>query len=100
MPPRQQRQPMPPMHRQAYGAEYGPQYQARQQGHPGHQFLYENQHPQMPPHQMPPQQMHPQQMPRRRFPGDINQLMDHAGKVSEGINIMRQIGAFFNTFRG
>lgn len=94
------------MQRQAYGYDepYGLPYPARHQQHPQHdphhQYLYEHQQPQMPPHHQ-HQHQHPQQQPmqRRRFPQNMNQFMDHAGKVSEGINIMRQIGAFFNMFR-
>ncbi|MDN4494752.1 hypothetical protein [Ureibacillus aquaedulcis] len=71
--------------------------QQHQQGHQQHQQGYP-QPPQGYPQQHQGYQQQPQQGPRRRLP-DMNRMMDHAGKVSEGINIVRQIGALFNLYR-
>jgi len=48
--------------------------------------------------QQPPNDF-PEQGPRRRFPENLNTMMSHAGKIYEGVNIVRQIGSFFNMFR-
>ncbi len=66
---------------------YGPGYEM---GRPDSPYMYEQQQPPGFPQQ---------QGPRRRLPENLNMMMNHAGKISEGINIMRQIGAFFNMFR-
>ncbi|MFC7686220.1 hypothetical protein [Ureibacillus sp. GCM10028918] len=104
------RGPVPPGYRPNYG-------QPNEMRRPENPYLYNQQHPQGYPqqpqgyHQQPQgypqqaqgyqqqqQQGYPQQGPRRRLP-DMNRMMDHAGKVSEGINIVRQIGALFNFYR-
>lgn len=109
------RGPVPPAHRQNFGQPnemrrpenpylYNQQpqgYQQPPQGYPQQPQGYQQQaqgHPQYPQGYQQQPQGYPQQGPRRRLP-DMNRMMDHAGKVSEGINIMRQIGALFNFYR-
>ncbi|KGR76143.1 hypothetical protein CD33_08190 [Ureibacillus sinduriensis BLB-1 = JCM 15800] len=95
---------MPPAYRQSFV----PPNEMRRPENP---YLYNQQPPQQAQgfpqqgYQQPPQgypqqvQGFPQQQgPRRRMP-DMNRMMDHAGKISEGINIVRQIGALFNFYR-
>ena len=84
-----------------YRPNFGPSNEMRRPDNP---YMYNQQQPQRNPQQQMPQgypqqvpQGYPQQAPRRR--PDINRMMDHAGKISEGINIVRQIGALFNFYR-
>lgn len=107
--------------RGVYGQNFGPQNDMRRPNSP---YLYNQEPPQgfqqqpqryqqqSQGYQQPPQryqqqsqgyqqqpQKFQQQQGQRRFPENLNTMMNHAGKVSEGINLMRQIGSFFNLFR-
>lgn len=75
------RRAVPPAFRQ----NFGPPYEVRRPDSP---YMYE---------QVPRE--FSQAGPRRRFPENLNTMMNHAGKIYEGVNIVRQIGAFFNFFR-
>lgn len=72
---------MPPAFRQNFGQPY-------EQRRPDSPSMYNRQ-----------PQGYPQQGARRGFPENLNTMMNHAGKIYEGVNIVRQIGAFFNLFR-
>lgn len=85
VPPNEMRRPENP-----YFYNQQPPQQA--QGYPQQGY------PQVPQGYQQQAQGYPQQGPRRRLP-DMNRMMDHAGKISEGINIVRQIGALFNFYR-
>ncbi|WP_146223192.1 hypothetical protein [Ureibacillus chungkukjangi] len=76
------RRAMPPGPRQ----NFGPPFERRRPDNP-----YMN-------NQQPPYGF-PQQGQRRGLPENLNMMMNHAGKLSDGINMVRQIGAFFNLFR-
>ena len=105
-PPNEMRRPNNPYlynQQQPGGYPQQPQgYPQQAQGYPQQQHQgYPQQpggYPQQPQGYPEQAQGYPQQGPRRRRP-DMNRMMDHAGKLSEGINIVRQIGALFNFYR-
>ncbi|MFJ7736264.1 hypothetical protein ACIQ2D_07940 [Lysinibacillus sp. NPDC097287] len=76
-PPNSRKRPLPPAYRQGYG----PPYQGMQE----QPFYYPN-----------------QQSPVSRFgrlPSHLNTIMGHAGRISYGVNMLRQMGSLISFFR-
>ena len=76
-PPNRRNRPFPPTYRQ----DFGPPYQSMQE----QPFYYP-----------------PQQPPVSRFgrlPANLNTIMGHAGRISNGVNMVRQMGSLIRFFR-
>ncbi|MGE7090497.1 hypothetical protein ACQKII_03370 [Lysinibacillus sp. NPDC048646] len=76
-PPNPRRRPLPLRNRQGFG----PAYQGRQV----QPFFYPNQQPLV-----------------SRFgtlPDNLNAIMGHAGKITSGVNMLRQMGSLLSLFR-
>jgi len=75
--PNPRRRPSPPSYRQSFG----PPYRGRQE----QPYFYPNQQPQV--------------SRFGRLPNHVNTLMRHAGTISYGVNMIRQMGSFLSIFR-
>ncbi|MCL1699299.1 hypothetical protein [Lysinibacillus sp. Bpr_S20] len=75
-PPNSRMRPFPPGYRQGFG----PPMQGRRQP-----FFHPNQQPQT--------------SRFGRLPQHINTIMGHAGTITNGVGMLRQMGAFLNFFR-
>ncbi|MDD1504313.1 hypothetical protein PVA17_16335 [Lysinibacillus sp. CNPSo 3705] len=76
-PPNPRMRPFPPRNRQGFGPPI--------QGRRGQPFFYPN-----------------QQLQTSRFgrlPQHLNTIMNHAGTITNGVGMLRQMGAFLNFFR-
>ena len=76
--PNPRRRPMPPSYRQGFG----PHFQGRQD----QRFFYPNQQP-------------PNVSRFGRLPDHLNTIMGHAGTITNGVNMMRQVGSLLRMFR-
>lgn len=80
-PPNRRNRPFPPTYNQGFGSPY----QGMQQGMQEQPFYYPTQQPQA--------------SRFGRLPNHLNTIMGHAGRISYGVNMLRQVGSLISFFR-